>query len=124
MALLVHERWAVYSGGLKQNHLDIHPYGCDGYLSTFISFKPEIAQRYWLAITANDMTEAVRIIRAYEIPFFNYIMALPGGFDAGMHGMLEVCGIAKRWRRPPFYSLSDGEMERLRDFVTRLFSSF
>jgi len=50
----------------------------------------------------------------YEHPFFDTIFSLPRGFDAGMHGMLELHGICKRWRRPPFYSLSDAEMERLR----------
>lgn len=32
-ASIVHERWAVLSGGLKQDHLNLHPYGCDGYMS-------------------------------------------------------------------------------------------
>ncbi len=36
MCLLVHEHWAVFSGGHKQNHLDLHPYGCDGYMSTYL----------------------------------------------------------------------------------------
>ena len=38
---------------------------------------------------------------------------LPGGFDAGIHGVLELAGICGRWRRPPYYSLSDAELEKL-----------
>ena len=50
----------------------------------------------------------------------DYIMKLAGGFDAGFHGVLEICGIAKRWRRPPYYSLSDEEIERLAAFLRGL----
>ncbi|MDX9861740.1 MAG: dihydrodipicolinate synthase family protein [Rhodospirillales bacterium] len=113
MTSLVQGRWAVLSGGQKQNHLDIHPYGCDGYLSTFITFKPGIAHRYWAAIQRNDMAAAVEIIRTFDWPFFKWISALPGGFDAGIHGVLELAGICWRWRRPPYCSLSDEDMERL-----------
>jgi dihydrodipicolinate synthase/N-acetylneuraminate lyase len=55
MSLLVQDRWAVVSGGQKQNHLNNHPYGCDGYLSTLITFKPEIAHAYWQAVSANHL---------------------------------------------------------------------
>ncbi len=113
MTSLVRDRWAVLSGGQKQNHLDIHPYGCDGYLSTFVTFKPEIAHRYWAAIRRNDIASAVEVIRAVDWPFFKLISGLPGGFDAGIHGVLELAGICERWRRPPYYSLSDAELEQL-----------
>jgi len=36
------------------------------------------------------------------------------------HGAQEVFGIAKRWRRPPYASLTDEEMERLRGFFAGL----
>lgn len=120
MALLVHDRFAIFSGGQKQNHLDVWPYGCDGYLSTFITFRPEVAHAYWSAIQRNDIRSAVRVIARFDMPYFDHVMKLPGGFDAGMHGVLEVCGIAKRWRRPPYYSLSDAEMEQLAAFVRGL----
>ncbi len=116
MGLLVHGKWAVLSGGQKQNHLNNHPYGCDGYLSTFLGLKPEVARRYWNAIERNDLPEAVRVIRDYDMPFFDCVKTLPGGFDAGVHGALEIFGIAGRWRRPPYYSLNDEEMEALADF--------
>ena len=116
MATMVHDRWAMLSGGMKQNHMDIHPYGCDGYLSTYMRLKPEIACKYWDAIQANKITEAAGIIRDYDIPLFDYLCALPGNFNSGIHGAFELFGIAKRWRRKPYYSLNDEEMERLADF--------
>jgi len=120
MALLVNERWAVMSGGQKTNHMDVHPYGCDGYLSTYMRFKPEIAQRYWAAVRANDLPAARAVIRDYDMPLFDFIGSLTGGFDAGVHGILELFKLAQRWRRKPYYSLNDEEMERLAGFLKDL----
>jgi 4-hydroxy-tetrahydrodipicolinate synthase len=116
MCLLVHDHWAVFAGGQKQNHLDILPYGCDGYLSTFIQFKPSVAQEYWTATQTGDWGRARDIISTYDMPYFDFVVGLPGGFDAGIHGVLELFGIAQRWRRKPYYTLNDEEMERLADF--------
>jgi 4-hydroxy-tetrahydrodipicolinate synthase len=116
MAILVHDEWAVIAGGQKQHHLNTYPYGCDGYLSTFITFKPDIAKAYWNAIHSGNLLEASNIIRDYDIPYFNFISKLQGGFDAGMHGVYELFGIAKRWRRKPYYSLNEEEMEKLSEF--------
>jgi 4-hydroxy-tetrahydrodipicolinate synthase len=119
MCLLVHDRWAVFAGGQKQNHLDILPYGCDGYLSTFIQFKPRVAQDYWTAAQTGDWSRARDIISTYDMPYFDFVIGLPGGFDAGIHGVLELFGIAQRWRRKPYHTLNDEEMERLADFFRR-----
>ncbi|MCP4638942.1 MAG: dihydrodipicolinate synthase family protein [bacterium] len=113
MGLAVHDRLALVSGGQKQNHLNNWPYGCDGYLTTFGRFRPEIAQQYWRTIEANDVAAATAIIRDFDIPLFDFIMTFEGGFDAALHGALELFGIAGRWRRKPYYSLNDAEMERL-----------
>lgn len=120
MALLAHERWAVISGGQKQNHLDVHPYGCDGYMSTYAHFRPEIAHAYWGAVTSADVGRAARLIRDYDHPWMALADSLPGGFDAMFHGAQEVFGIAGRWRRGPYASLADADMERLRDFFAGL----
>lgn len=116
LGILCHDRMALLSGGQKQNHLNQHPFGCDGYLSTFICFKPEVANSYWNAIVRNDIPAAVGIIRDYDMPYFDYVLGLTGGFDAGFHATLELFGIAKRWRRRPYYSLNDEEMAQLADF--------
>ncbi len=120
MSLLVHDRWAVVSGGQKQNHLNNHPYGCDGYLSTFLSLQPAIAHAYWAAISANNMADVRRIIRDYDNPFFELVMGLPGGFNAGIQAALELKNIAKRWRRKPYHSLTDPELEMLADGLKKL----
>jgi dihydrodipicolinate synthase/N-acetylneuraminate lyase len=114
---MCHPAWAVISGGQKQNHLDMHAYGCDGYMSTFIFFRPEIAKRYWAAIQANDIPAAVTVIREYDNPLFEVLVGTTGSFDAAMHGVFELYGLGGRWRRPPYHSLTDAEMEVLATFL-------
>jgi 4-hydroxy-tetrahydrodipicolinate synthase len=113
MALLVHDRWAVFTC-LKQNHLDVYSYGCDGYLSLLVGVRPDLSHLYWQAFQAGDLATARRVISDYEMPLLDYLMALPGSWDAGVHGMLELFGLSQRWRRKPYHSLSDVEMEQLK----------
>ncbi len=117
LALLTHEKLALWAGGLKQNHLNMAPYGCDGYLSTFLSFKPEISHGYWNAFVSGDIEAAVRIIEEVDMPFFDFISGFAGGFDAAIHGVLELYGLAQRWRPKPYHSMDDREMERLSEFM-------
>ncbi len=120
MALLVHGHWAVISGGQKENHFDLVHYGCDGYLSTLVAFAPHITNVYCQAVQAEDWEGAGRVIREYDMPFFEAILDMPGGFDAALHGIYELFGISQRWRRPPYHSLSDEEMERLAQLLSDL----
>lgn len=113
MALLVHEKWAVISGGRKENHLDLSFYGCDGYFSTFSKFHPQIAHNYWSAFQAHDWVQVRQIIRDEDMPLFDILLSQPGGYDAVVHATFELTGLAKRWRRTPYYSLSDQELEAL-----------
>jgi len=119
MSLAIYDRMAIISGGQKQNHLDILPYGCDGYLSTFIKFRPDVVQAYWQATRSEDWDRVREIIRTQDMPYFDYIMGVQGGFNAGLHGTMELCGVAQRWRRKPYYSLNDEEMEQLAGFLKR-----
>jgi len=116
LCLLAHERCAVFAGGRKVNHMNMWPYGCDGYMSTYLTFAPDIPRRYWQAIEAKDLITARTIIRDYDIPYFDFMAKLTGGWNAGLHGALELFGISGRWRRPPYYSLNDEELENLAEF--------
>lgn len=117
VCLMTHDRWALSAGGQKQNHLLMWPYGADGYLSTFMNFKPEIAWRYWRAIEANDLQTARDTIRDYDMPLFDYLVKCEGSFDAALHGVYELFGLAKRYRRPPYRSLTDQQMDDLAQFL-------
>ena len=119
ICLRAHDHWALSAGGQKQNHMNMHPYGADGYLSTFITFNPEIAWRYWAAIEQGDLEAATGVIRDYDMPFFDYVIGVRGSFDAAMHGIYELMGLATRHRRPPYHALTDQQMEELGDFLRR-----
>jgi 4-hydroxy-tetrahydrodipicolinate synthase len=116
--LMTHDRWAIFAGGAKQTHMDMMPYGCDGYMSVFITYKPVIAHSYWNAVKNNDLKKAVEVIRDYDLPLFNYIYSeFPAGGDAAQHAMLELAGICGRWRRKPLADLTDEDMEKLKYFL-------
>jgi len=113
MALRVHDKWAVISAGHKGNFLDLRTYGCDGYFSTFSRFNGTIGRPFWAAVQAEDWPAAHAFIRNHDMPFFDIIKAQPGNYDAALHAALELAGLAQRWRRKPYYSLNDAEMEAL-----------
>jgi len=43
-----------------------------------------------------------------------------GSLDAAIHGMLELFGIAPRWRRKPYHSCTDAEIDQLAAFLNQL----
>jgi len=61
----------------------------------------DVSARYWEAVTTNDFRTARKIILACEVSLRNYIMGLPGGWNSGAHALLELYGIAKRWKKNP-----------------------
>ena len=121
LGLYFHKRLALVSGGQKRNHLHMLPFGVDGYLSTMAGLcYTEIVEKYWTAIQSHDLDAAVAVVRDIDAPFFRHIMTSPGGFDACMHGAMELRGLCQRWRRPPYYSLNQNEMEKLADFLASI----
>ncbi len=118
LAALTHDKWAFLSGGRKENHLDQLPYGPHAYLSLYMRFFPEIAHRYWAAIQAENCEEAVGIVNQYDIPFMDFCAKHGAHFDAVLHGSMEIAGIAPRWRRAPYTSLSDEQMAHLKTFFS------
>ena len=116
--LIAHGKWALFAGGQKQTHMDMLPYGCDGYMSTFAKFKPDIARTYWSAIEDNDLDKAVGVIERHDMPLFQFLYsAFPAGGDAGQHALLELFGICDRWRRKPLPDLADEDMEKLKAYL-------
>ena len=116
--LAAHDRWAIFAGGQKQTHMDMHPYGCDGYMSIYMTFRPEIAHTYWGAIEKGDLTAAAGVIRDYDMPLVDHLYsAYPAGGDAAQHALLELAGICGRWRRKPLPDLTDADMTKLKAFL-------
>ena len=118
MCMETHERCALFAGGQKRLHLSMVPFGCDGYMSVYVTLKPELSSKYWNAVTAADFATARAIDRDFDVPLFDYAMAYPGGWNCVFHALLEVYGVAERWKRAPYTSLSDKEVDQLRSFLT------
>ena len=107
---------AIVSGGQKQNHFDLAAYGAVGHLTTFGRFQPEPAREYWYACARGDLAVARQIIRRIDMPYSSLISGFRGGFNAGIYGSLELAGLARRCRRAPYETISDADLEKLRDF--------
>lgn len=120
MTISCRERCAVFAGGQKQNFLNIRPYGATGFLSTIGLFKPEITWRFWNALENDDRRTAMEIIEKIDMPLFRYLVALPGSFDAGIHAIMEIFGFGSRVRRAPYYNLSDGEVDALKELLHKI----
>lgn len=120
MTIQAHQQCAIWAGGQKKNHHHIAPHGAHGYLSTFLTFKPDIAHQYWHAYQTHNTSEITRIIEDIDKPFFDFIISnFTGGFDAALHGILEIFNLAKRWRPKPYHSLTDAEMDTLKNFLIK-----
>lgn len=120
MSIALHGEMALVAGGQKQNHLNQAPYGVDGYLSLYAKVCPRVARKYWSAVEAEDYRRAAGVVARYDMPMFDRLMKCTGGFDAGVHGLLELAGAGGRWRRKPYHSLSDEELEELGQFAQDL----
>ena len=117
MCMLCHDRCAIFAGGQKQGHMAMLPFGVDGYMSMMVTFKPDLARRYWESVEAGDLEVACGVIDHYDAPLFDHLMGLHGGWNAGAHAMLELYGISGRWRRKPYVSMNDQEMETFAAFL-------
>ena len=120
MCAAFHERCAIIAGGQKRNHLNMHHYGADGYLSTFVAMQTDVTGRYWESIDQENYSAAARIISEQDGPFFDYVTGQTGNFDACIHGMLELNGLAPRHRRRPYYTLEDEGMKELEERLVDL----
>lgn len=116
----VSNKWSVITAGSQQNHLNLLPRGGAGHLSTLAVIQPEAAQQYAAAITAGDTTQAQALIQAIDTPFFSAVDAVTGGTQAGIHAAMELAGISQRWRRAPFYSLSDPQVAELKKSLSNV----
>jgi 4-hydroxy-tetrahydrodipicolinate synthase len=110
---MVRPEWVVVSGGLMRNHTFQVPWGVDGYLSLFMSFKPELAWKYFHAIQAGNYAAAWQEMRQIETPLMKYLGNVEGGFNAAVHGISELYGISSRHLRAPYHTLTDAQMEEL-----------
>jgi dihydrodipicolinate synthase/N-acetylneuraminate lyase len=111
----VAERWAVIAAR-EECFLDVREVGAVGYMTPFYFIRPQRVRDVWTAMRASRWDEVRRFIAEDDQPYRAFVNALPGGYNAGLMGAFELRGIAGRWRRAPYHSLTDAELAALREF--------
>ena len=120
LAALLGGKYAFLSGGRAESHLDAAPYGVDGYLSIFMRIKPEKAWQYWNNWLSGDLDACASWIMRYETPFMDFVAQSGLHFDLVIHAIMEIEGLCGRWRRAPYRSATDEEMDKIRAFWNEL----
>ena len=110
------DRWSMIGGGPAKPHHLLWPHGCRAWLDIFVRCRPDISMQYWHALERGDSRAAWDWIMTVEKPLWE----LGLGARYGIHGLvfgalLEIYGIAPRWRRAPAPSPTDAEMDELRE---------
>jgi dihydrodipicolinate synthase/N-acetylneuraminate lyase len=111
------DRFAFLQGGRAFHFLDQAPFGADGYLSVYARVFPHISHLFWRYYTEGRLQEAVEVVEKYDVAFFDFVAAEGVNFSAAIQGMYEIAGLGRRWRRSPYSSLTEEQMEKLGAFL-------
>ena len=120
MGVRIKDKFVFFSGGGKHFFLSHAPYGCKSYLSSFGRMLPEISNRFWECYSTGRLQEAYDVVTTYEVPLMNFWHSGGRHFDATFRAMYEILGLGQRWRRTPYSSYTDEQMEELRAFMQSL----
>jgi len=108
------ERLNIFAGGGKGRFLAYRPYGMNAYYSTFITFAPQLAMRFWNSIKENDLKAAKEFVLKYDVPLYE------NWSQSFWRASLECFGVASRYMRPPQPTFSESQMADVRAFYRRL----
>jgi dihydrodipicolinate synthase/N-acetylneuraminate lyase len=108
------DRLNIFAGGGKARFLTYQPYGMQAYYSTFITFAPQLALRFWNAVKNNDLKAATDFVIKYDVPLYE------GWSQSFWRASLECFGVAGRYMRPPQPTFSDSQMADVRTFYRGL----
>lgn len=113
------KRLNIFAGGQKGNFLMYQPYGMRAYYSTFSTFAPDVARRFWNAVRQRKTDSAVSLILKYDVPFFR---GTPVGVwsHAYWRATMEAHGLCGRHLRAPDKALTDEQAAGVRRFQQEL----
>ena len=114
------DRWPVVGGGGMKRHFLFWPHGCRSWLEPFVRCYPEPAMRYWRALQRGDTAEAWKVVMRVEKPVREAAHRFPAGYNGFSQAMIEIYGVAPRWRRPPAPNATEAEMDDVRGLLRRL----
>jgi dihydrodipicolinate synthase/N-acetylneuraminate lyase len=104
------DRFEIFSGGAENRYLVGYPYGSRSFFSTYTGFAPDKPMEFWAAIRNDNLQQAVAITKKYDYPFISRFT------HPFWHGTLEYFGVAKRYMREPFKTLTDAEFAEIKPF--------
>ena len=112
------DRWTMIGGGGMQRHHLLWPHGCSAWLDIFVRCHAQPSMSYCQALERGDVVNAWDTVMRYERPLWEKARGVRYGFHGMMgHALLEIYGVAPRWRRAPAPNATDDEMDDLRDFL-------
>ena len=104
------DRLEIFSGGGENRYLVGYPYGCRAFFATYTGFAPDIPMKFWAAIRAGNLKQAVAINKQYDHPFIKRFS------HPFWHATLEYFGVAQRYMRPTFKTFTDDQMAEVKAF--------
>jgi 4-hydroxy-tetrahydrodipicolinate synthase len=104
------DRLEIFSGGAENRYLVGYPYGSRAFFATYSGFAPDIPMRFWAAIRASDLPQAVAINKRYDHPFIKRFT------HPFWHATLEYFGVASRFMREPFETFTGDQMHGVKEF--------
>jgi dihydrodipicolinate synthase/N-acetylneuraminate lyase len=104
------DRVKIFGGGQEYRFLVGYPYGAKAFYSTYTTFAPDVSMRFWQAIKAENLKEAVQITTKYDYPYLRKFT------HAWWHATIEYFGLGERHLRPPQVSYTDGQMKTVKAF--------
>jgi dihydrodipicolinate synthase/N-acetylneuraminate lyase len=108
------KRLNIFAGGGKGRFLTYRPYGMNAYYSTFITFAPQLAMKFWNSIKDNDLKTAQEFVLKYDVPLYE------NWSQSFWRASLECFRVAGRYMRPPQPTFSDSQMAQVSAFYKRL----
>lgn len=114
------DRWKMLTGGGLWRNYTQWPLGCRAFMSPWCILKPQVNDRYYQAMLHNDLQTACDVITQLDFPLFECTSKYKGGWQTAWRAMLEVLGIAQRYRRPPMPSAGDADLESICSDLQRL----
>ena len=118
------DTWTFMSGGGLWRNYTHWMLGCHAFMSLWCTLLPEINSAYLKAMKGNDMKTACDIIINLDVPVFDIGTDMRGGWESVWRGIFEILGYAKRYMRSPLPTLSDSDMEKVKDKYFKITSLF
>jgi len=114
------DRWAMLTGGGLWRNYTQWPLGCRAFMSPWCVLNPRVNDQYYQAMLHNDLKAASEAITRFDFPLFECAGKYKGGWQTTWRAMLEVLGIAQRYRRHPMPSAGDADLESIKSDMRRL----